>query len=257
MRLKRVIRLAGAGLIVMIAMAKASGQTCDGVPDHFFFSQNTGQSYSIVLDSAVVGCGLRPCDEVGVFDGSLCVGAAVYAGTWPLAVSAWANDTQTPSMDGYSCGDTMIFKVWLKATNLESVASVHLGTGETGDGTFCNGPYSKLWLEAPLSNCDDVTDMRPGIIPTGYSLSQNYPNPFNSGTEIRFALPRAGWVALVIYDVLGQEVSQLVLQELEPGVKSVPWDGRDSRGDPLPSGVYLCRLRAGTFTSVRKMILLK
>ncbi len=221
---------------------------CDSVPDHFVFRSGTSESYSIVLTSiSSVYAHLQTCDEIGVFDGSLCVGASVFEGTWPLALVAWANDTQTPALDGYGCGNTMTFKVWHRNPNYEESAKPNYGFG---NGTFCYGPYAQLIIT-------DVEYMETGTVPTVFVLAQNYPNPFNAGTAIQFGVPKSGWITLVVYDVLGREIAKLVDGRLEPGMKSVTWSGTDSHGNPVASGMYLYRLTSGKFVESRKMILLK
>ena len=106
-------------------------------------------------------------------------------------------------------------------------------------------------------------------IPAQFSLEQNYPNPFwsaatssaigggNPETEIRFQLPEAGQVTVKIFNTTGQEVRTLVSGRQEAGHHSMTWDGRDNYGHAVASGVYLYQLRAGTFTQVRKMNLVR
>jgi phosphatidylserine/phosphatidylglycerophosphate/cardiolipin synthase-like enzyme len=89
-------------------------------------------------------------------------------------------------------------------------------------------------------------------LPVKFALSQNYPNPFNPGTMINYDLPSAGYVSLKIYNIIGQEIAVLVDGEQEAGYKSVKFEMSD-----LPSGVYLYRLTAGSFTDMKKMILMK
>lgn len=89
-------------------------------------------------------------------------------------------------------------------------------------------------------------------LPTVYSLGQNYPNPFNPATEISFALPNAGPVTLVVFNVLGQEVETLVDRQMEAGNHSVSWNAAN-----YSSGVYFYRLNAERFTQTMKMMLLK
>lgn len=89
-------------------------------------------------------------------------------------------------------------------------------------------------------------------IPKTYKLSQNYPNPFNPTTTINYDLPKAGNVRLVIYDVLGKETVVLVNEVQKAGSYSVTWDG-----SKFASGIYFCRIEAGTFTDVKKMVLIK
>lgn len=89
-------------------------------------------------------------------------------------------------------------------------------------------------------------------IPKLYSLSQNYPNPFNPSTKIKFDLPIKSFVKIIIYNSPGQEITQLVNQELTTGTYSVNWNASN-----YPSGVYFYRLTAGDYSETKKMILLK
>ena len=88
--------------------------------------------------------------------------------------------------------------------------------------------------------------------PKEYSLSQNYPNPFNPTTKIKFDIPRSGDVKLVIYDILGREVTTLVNQDLKPGVYEVEWNASNK-----PSGVYFYKLTTADFTETKRMVLIK
>lgn len=94
-------------------------------------------------------------------------------------------------------------------------------------------------------------------IPTEFALSQNYPNPFNPTTDIEFALPEAQEVKLTVFNVLGQEVNQLVSGIQEAGYHKVTWDGKNDNGQQTPSGVYFYRLDAGNFSQSMKMVMLK
>jgi hypothetical protein len=96
--------------------------------------------------------------------------------------------------------------------------------------------------------------------PSAYRLYQNHPNPFNPQTSIRFDVPaEAGRVpvTLAIYSVRGERVRTLVDEDRAPGAYHVVWDGRDQNGVTVGSGVYFYSLRAGTFQSSRRMVLLK
>jgi hypothetical protein len=102
-------------------------------------------------------------------------------------------------------------------------------------------------------------------IPSQFSLSQNYPNPFNPSTKIRFqipllrgvsevdGLPAAGrGVLLKIHNSLGEEVSELVNQDLPPGTYEYEWNASN-----FSSGIYFYRLISDNFTETKKMILMK
>jgi hypothetical protein len=91
-----------------------------------------------------------------------------------------------------------------------------------------------------------------GELPKAFELSQNYPNPANPTTMIRYAVPLAIFVSLVVYDGLGREVAHLVARQQEAGYHQVVF-----HGDGLASGVYYYRLRAGSFVATRKLLLLR
>ena len=85
-----------------------------------------------------------------------------------------------------------------------------------------------------------------------YKLEQNYPNPFNPSTTISFSIPERERVTLDVYNLLGQKVAAIVNREMEQGNYSFSFDGSN-----LASGIYIYSLRAGSFTSTKKMMLLK
>jgi hypothetical protein len=104
---------------------------------------------------------------------------------------------------------------------------------------------------APLYVAPTSVDFT-GDQPSQISLSQNYPNPFNPSTVIRFNLPVAGQVRLVVVDVTGRHVATLVDAVVASGEHFVSFDGSE-----LTSGVYLYRLEAGGQLFTQKMLLLK
>ncbi len=90
-----------------------------------------------------------------------------------------------------------------------------------------------------------------------FELSQNYPNPFNHETHIQFSLLQAGNVRLTVYNMLGQKVNTLVDEQKTAGVYSVKWDGTNSSGQKLPSGMYFYKLEMGSQELSKKMFLMK
>ncbi|MBN8586045.1 MAG: T9SS type A sorting domain-containing protein [Ignavibacteria bacterium] len=100
----------------------------------------------------------------------------------------------------------------------------------------------------------------PGITPDKYSLSQNYPNPFNPVTNIKFDIPKSGFVKITVYDLLGREITTLVNEQMKPGSYNVDWDASN-----YSSGVYFYKIEAGdpstgsgrSFVVSRKMVLIK
>lgn len=94
-------------------------------------------------------------------------------------------------------------------------------------------------------------------IPDHFALHPNYPNPFNPVTRIRFEVPELAKVEMTVYDILGREVTTLVDTRMKAGYHEVGWDGRDSQGNLVSSGMYIYSLKAKTFRANRKMILIR
>ena len=111
--------------------------------------------------------------------------------------------------------------------------------------------------ESHYDSAKTVTEAEIPEAPKAFALHQNVPNPFNPATTIRFDLPRAAYVRLNIYDVSGRLIRTLMDAKMEPGIKEIAWDGKDSKGQETTSGVYFYRLTAGSFTATKKMVLLK
>jgi hypothetical protein len=88
-------------------------------------------------------------------------------------------------------------------------------------------------------------------------LFQNAPNPFNATTRIRFGMPQPGRATLEIFDVRGRRIARVLDRELDAGWHSILWHGRDDRGKPVASGVYLYRLRTADTTLTRRLMLLE
>ncbi len=126
-------------------------------------------------------------------------------------------------------------------------------------GTDDGGVYRR-----PLSDLNSITSVSTEI-PKTFSLSQNYPNPFNPQTKIKFDVPanvkrETSNVKLIIYDLLGREVTTLVNEELKPGTYEADWDGSN-----YSSGVYFYKLivddpstgSGREFVETKKMVLMK
>ncbi|MBZ0203364.1 MAG: T9SS type A sorting domain-containing protein, partial [Ignavibacteria bacterium] len=90
------------------------------------------------------------------------------------------------------------------------------------------------------------------VIPGNYALYQNYPNPFNPNTKIKFAIPKASFVKLAVYDMLGREVDNLVNEQLSPGTYEVSWNALK-----FSSGIYLYKISTNDFSMVKKMSVIK
>lgn len=94
-------------------------------------------------------------------------------------------------------------------------------------------------------------------IPKSFHLEQNYPNPFNPETKIAYQLPQTNDVSLKIFDLNGQLIRDWHFLQQSTGRHSVTWDGTNSNGKQISTGLYLYSIRSGEFRNTKKMILIK
>ena len=132
------------------------------------------------------------------------------------------------------------------------------GTGNR-EGIMTYSPYSEdhsyehpyRWLFTWIGDQWVGVEDNVGEV-ANYNLEQNYPNPFNPATVIKYSLKESGKVTLKIYDMLGKEVMTLVNETQNAGSHLINFNGNG-----LASGVYFYKLDTGSFTQVKKMILMK
>ena len=103
------------------------------------------------------------------------------------------------------------------------------------------------------SNSIEITIETPG----DFSVLQNYPNPFNISTTIEFQVSQEAEVEIKIFDILGREVNTLLNEKKPVGYYTEIWNGKDKEGQYVSSGVYFCRFKAGDFSDIKKIIVLK
>ncbi len=130
-------------------------------------------------------------------------------------------------------GNENTYEMWFRGTDADENYAVGFATAVPADAL--------LSIDHPLP---------PPSIPDSYVLLQNYPNPFNPATTIRYALPRRSHVTLVVFNILGQKVAELVNGDGNAGQYELQF----SAGS-LASGVYFYRLQAGTFVKTLSMVL--
>jgi hypothetical protein len=103
-----------------------------------------------------------------------------------------------------------------------------------------------------FDNVSSISEGHIGESPRTYQLDQNYPNPFNPSTTINFSIPQSGRVNLSIFNSIGQEVKNLINEDMTSGDHQITFNAID-----LPSGIYFYKLETGNFADVKKMILIK
>ena len=130
-----------------------------------------------------------------------------------------------------------------------------------GRGLFYDGILDEWQQTANWSFCLNheivsVDDDTP-VIPVDYTLSQNYPNPFNATTSIRFMLQQDDDISLEVYDVAGRIVKTLCEGKYQAGTHDIVWDGTNSAGETVASGLYFYKLECNEGTYSKQMVLLK
>lgn len=206
----------------------------------------------VTPDAADIDFGLAPREDPGIrtivgrisdTEGNMVDGAIVYL----LSDGQIVNSANSDAQGYYGFADLQpgIYEV--------SVFSPY------GEGTLDHpvdlmfGDYIGADIVLAVTNTGDEN----GLLPERSSLGQNYPNPFNARTSISFNLQSEANVELSIYNIVGQKVTTLVSGQLSSGEHIVNWDGRDSNGREVASGVYYYRLSTDQFSDTKRMTLLK
>jgi hypothetical protein len=185
---------------------------------------------------------LHTGDEVGIYDGAVCVGSGVITNPsekyYSFVVSA--DDPTTDAIDGFVKGNAMSFKIW---QNDEQAEATITGVEFLPDykGIFDPLGTAVAGVHFEASTCN--------VFKT--SLGDNYPNPFQEETTIPFTIGAKTSVELAVYDMLGQRVTTLVHATMEPGSYNVTWNGTHQGQEKVKPGVYLCKMIAGSYASVK------
>jgi photosystem II stability/assembly factor-like uncharacterized protein len=129
-----------------------------------------------------------------------------------------------------------------------SINNALMGTRERADGNCIRC----IKDETELSNINETPTLA-----VSFKVYDNFPNPFNPTTTLQYDLPEDATVKIMIYDLMGREVKTLVNNQQTAGFKSIIWNASNNLGQPVSAGMYLYRISAGDFHSVKKMILLK
>ena len=180
--------------------------------------------------------------------------------------NGWGEDTINVSFSNIEGGIDSI-------SQTEGESIINWGVGNIdANPLFCNSDSSDFTL-AENSPCLGIGEYDTNIgafdegcdalsidrnhIPWQFALHQNYPNPFNPTTILRYDLPEQSHVKIIIYDLMGRVVSNLVNSQQNAGYKSIQWNASNNAGQPVSAGLYLYTIQAGDFRQVRKMVLLK
>ncbi len=189
-----------------------------------------------------------------------------YSPTYKIPGTGWQIIQLTNPISGIT--DNLIVEICYNNSSYTNNSIVYASStsgdyfGRYGDLSTASGCGYTAWTSttSPPGKAniklfiDGAVNINPesGMMPKTFFLSQNYPNPFNPVTKINFAIPKAGFVSLKVYDLLGREVSNLINEEKQAGNYSI-----DFNSGNLTSGVYFYKMQSGSFKETKKMLLIK
>jgi len=214
---------------------------------HFTPVDTTGLPYILVVTNITInGDSVLAKTEVGVFDDTLCVGAAVFNGIYNFQITTWGGN---PSLElaGFTNGNIMKFKIWAQTDSVWQELEM-TPIYEVGNGTFGFGGYSVLAL--------DLTQVKVGEsanIPESYDLAA-YPNPFNHQVNFIINTTRTGAYQMFIHSLTGEEIYHKNGFIKAPGKYFLAWDGISTKGRQVPSGIYLVSITNSRINNHTKII---
>ncbi|MFQ5583267.1 MAG: lamin tail domain-containing protein [Calditrichia bacterium] len=142
----------------------------------------------------------------------------------------------------------------LQAGNGNAYALIELINGKEGEiHPLSDG--GKIEIDNPRVNALKLSKIK--NIPVTFAVEQNYPNPFNPSTTIKYALPNSAKVEIQVYNTIGQKVKTLLSENQEAGFYKIAWDATNDAGLRVGSGIYFYTVKAGEYSAVKKMILMK
>jgi len=185
---------------------------------------------------------------------------------WSKSFDADSEDTLKYAINLKGAGfDTTFAAVKDTSVLLNIMSRLKANSDYSWDLRVSDGLVTVTWPDrATFRTSSTITAVheRNNPVPSEYRLEQNYPNPFQRAaryaeTTIKYQLPKATFVTLTIFDVLGREMSTLVNAQQPPGYYNVVWNGKNSAGKFVPGGIYIYRLQAGNFERVMKMTVMR
>ncbi|MFC1619781.1 FlgD immunoglobulin-like domain containing protein [Candidatus Neomarinimicrobiota bacterium] len=201
-----------------------------------------------------VDFGLKPVADTSIFEwgianfrpDSVVVDSLILENTYDFSID-WPGPITIPSFSFYS------FDIRFHP--------MEIGDYEANLMLYSDDLYGANSAVIPvLASADTTVEIRQNSIlvtPEQFALHPAYPNPFNPVTTIRYELPEAAMVRLVVYDLQGREITRLADNYLPAGSYESVWDGRDGDGRVVPSGIYIARLVTAEYSKAIKMVLLK
>jgi hypothetical protein len=214
--------------------------------NNFFTCTETGLPWAVAItvkspqESAY---NLLPGDEIGLFDGNLCVGATVYQGEEQLLITAWEKDDMQ-GLPGFTPGETVEARVYSPATGRP--LKYNLVDYSGNKPVFAQGNYADLVLET-LPIAEYPSDFKLEVIP----------NPFKGNTVISFVLMRDDVVKVNLFDASGKMVRSFTDKKYAADRYRISWDGTDNNGKKLYPGIYFLTAETSNGVYIDKVVVLK
>jgi hypothetical protein len=261
------------GLAALNAIMTAAGDddNGDGIPDNFMAAIAAYMGAGYDQDTATL---MALADVIqGAFVGWAAALFGVDAATAAVAaatVVAYAQATYT-YLVGIGDPDALMNTVMATTTVMGGVLtelgididdSDHDYDGTNGRlvfqiGNSCVPVFEARDVFVSFATVEEAGVISEDILPEKFAVYDNYPNPFNPTTQISFDLTENSVTEVSVWNLLGQKITTLYTGDLNAGHHTVKFDGKDSNGSILPSGVYIYRVAAGNNVSTKKMMLLK
>jgi len=219
----------------------------DPAPTHFIPSwEGNGLDHmNIYLISPTIGGQrLNPGDEIGIYDGPLCVGYGIVTGPDQkyLSLVATKDDPTTDKTDGFTVGNPISIVLWIAGADVERTV---------GEMTVTPG-YSTTFEKL------GTTVLHPDFEPYVLSyLGDAYPNPFRDQTTITYGLSSDTHVKIEIYNVIGEKIALLVNEDLARGIYQVTWNNSDRSGIHFSPGIYFYKMVTRDYSDIKRVIFIK
>jgi hypothetical protein len=191
--------------------------------------------FDVSLDGAV----LQPGDEIGVFDGSQCVGATMVtdAAAEYISIAVSADDPTTGSIDGFVEGNTLSYRIWDVSAQTEvGPATAEYLHGYRNIFETMGTAMVNLKAESQSTWLDDAMVIH---------YAKAYPNPFSDEIILEFSLAKSADITIQIRNVLGTVVVNRTIDELRAGVNQWIWDGKTGTGSEVSPGLYFLHMHCG------------
>ncbi|MFQ6609779.1 MAG: T9SS type A sorting domain-containing protein, partial [Fidelibacterota bacterium] len=202
---------------------------------NYFHPQKTGSSFPVLIDPQF---DIHVGDEIVAYSGDMVVGTSRVANpSEPNLIVIWNEVNENGQhLRGYNDGSPLYFRLWDNDLQIEIELLGELESHPYGDIVLKTGEF----------------ELGPVITPQKYQLYPPYPNPFNPNTTLRYDLPIRSDVSVIIYDMLGREVTLLVNSIQNAGYHLIQWDATD-----YATGTYFVKMTTGEVTQTQKIMLLK